>query len=81
MPRRSSPKTSSGRAAYIFEGVKALTNIKQHHIRVDSAEMSVEDDFIYGMVSNSISVGALKPLNRMVWCWMTACMRCCWSIR
>lgn len=56
-------KNIFGRAAYIFEGVKALTNIKQHHIRVDSAEMSVEDDFIYGMVSNSISVGGFKAIE------------------
>ena len=53
-------KNIFGRAAYIFEGVKALTNIKQHHIRVDSAEMSVEDDFIYGMVTNTLSVGGFK---------------------
>lgn len=56
-------KNIFGRAAYIFEGVKALTNIKQHHIRVESAEMSLEDDFIYGMVSNTVSVGGFKSLT------------------
>lgn len=56
-------KNIFGRAAYIFEGVKALTNIKQHHIRVECAEMSLEDDFIYGMVSNSVSVGGFKALS------------------
>ena len=46
-----------GRAAYIIEGIKALTNIKIYHIRVNSAETQMEDDFIYGMVTNTVSVG------------------------
>lgn len=56
-------KNIFGRAAYILEGVKALTNIKQHHIRVSSAEMTLEDNFIYGMVSNSVSVGGFKAIS------------------
>ena len=56
-------KNVFGRAAYIMEGVKALTNIKEHHIRISSAEMTLEDDFIFGMVSNSISVGGFKALT------------------
>ena len=56
-------KNIFGRAAYIFEGVKALTNIKQHHIRLESEEMSLEDNFIYGMVSNTVSVGGFKALT------------------
>ena len=56
-------KNVFGRAAYIMEGVKALTNIKEHHIRISSAEMTLEDDFIFGMVSNSVSVGGFKALT------------------
>lgn len=56
-------KNIFGRAAYILEGVKSLANIKQHHIRVSSEEMTVEDDFIYGMVSNSVSVGGFKSIT------------------
>lgn len=56
-------KNIFGRAAYILEGVKALTNIKQHHIRINSAEMTLEDDFIFGMVSNSVSVGGFKAIT------------------
>ena len=55
-------KNIFGRAAYIVEGIKSLTNIKQHHIKLQSAEMTVEDDFIYGMVTNSVSVGGFKAL-------------------
>lgn len=56
-------KNIFGRAAYIMEGVKALTNIREHHIRVTSEEMTLDDDFIYGMVSNSVSVGGFKALT------------------
>ena len=56
-------KNIFGRAAYIFEGVKALTNIKAYHIRVESEEVTVEDDFIYGMVTNSVSVGGFKGIT------------------
>ena len=43
-----------------IEGIKALTNIKTYHIRVNSAETQMEDDFIYGMVTNTVSVGGFK---------------------
>nr|WP_297174298.1 YegS/Rv2252/BmrU family lipid kinase [uncultured Agathobaculum sp.] len=56
-------KNIFGRAAYLFAGVKALTNIRAHCIRVQSAELSVEDHFIYGMVSNSVSVGGFKAIE------------------
>lgn len=56
-------KNIFGRAAYIMEGVKSLANIRAHHIRVESEELSVEDDFIYGMVSNSVSVGGFKAIT------------------
>ena len=56
-------KNIFGRAAYIMEGVKSLTNIREHHICVESEEMTIEDDFIYGMVSNSVSVGGFKTIT------------------
>lgn len=56
-------KNIFGRAAYIIEGIKALTNIKTYHIRVNSAETQMEDDFIYGMVTNTVSVGGFKTIR------------------
>lgn len=56
-------KNIFGRAAYIMEGVKSLTNIKTHHIEITSDGEVLEDDFIYGMVSNSVSVGGFKALT------------------
>ena len=56
-------KNVFGRAAYFLEGVKSLANIKEYHIRVQSDELSLENDFIYGMVSNSVSVGGFKAIE------------------
>ncbi|MGI6182178.1 MAG: diacylglycerol/lipid kinase family protein, partial [Agathobaculum sp.] len=36
---------------------------KDYHIRISSEEMTIEDDFIYGMVSNSVSVGGFKTIK------------------
>ena len=50
-------KNMLGHAAYVLEGVKRLANIKHHrcHIVCDGEELN--GDFIFGMVSNSMSIG------------------------
>lgn len=60
-------KNVLGHMAYILEGVKHLQNIKSYHLRVASVsengeEKVIEDDFIYGMVTNSYSVGGFKSI-------------------
>lgn len=55
-------KNMLGHLAYLLEGASRLTSIKTYRMRVESAEMTVEDDFIYGMVGNTVSVGGLLKL-------------------
>lgn len=55
-------KNMLGHLAYLLEGAGRLTSIKTYHMRVESAELTVEDDFIYGMVGNTVSVGGLLKL-------------------
>ncbi len=55
-------KNVLGHQAYVFEGVKSIANIKAYHMRVESEEYSGEGDFIFGMVTNSVSVGGFKGL-------------------
>lgn len=60
-------KNMLGHIAYILEGVKHLQNIKSYHLKVTSVsengeERVIEDDFIYGMVTNSYSVGGFKSI-------------------
>lgn len=57
-------KNVLGHMAYLLEGVKRLTNIPSYHMRICSRELEteVEDDFIFGMVTNSRSVGGFKSI-------------------
>lgn len=56
-------KNILGHVAYVLEGVKRLFDIKSYHLKVETEDMTVEDDFIFGMVSNSRSVGGFKNLT------------------
>lgn len=55
-------KNVLGHMAYLLEGVKRLANIPSYHIRFSSEELSEEGDFIFGMVTNSRSVGGFKSI-------------------
>lgn len=55
-------KNLLGHAAYILEGAKSLLDIAAYQMRVEYEDTVLEDDFIYGMVSNSISVGGFKQI-------------------
>ncbi len=58
-------KNLFGHTAYILEGIKQLGNIMDgYHMRVETEDgHSVEDDFIYGMITNSMSVGGFKGIT------------------
>ena len=49
-----------GRTAYILEGIKRLPVLKAHFMRVEAEGFSTEGDFLFGMVSNSSSVGGFR---------------------
>lgn len=52
-----------GRFAYILSGIKELFSIKTYHLKVTYEEKCIEDDFIYGSVSNSNYIGGFKIFN------------------
>lgn len=56
-------KNILGHAAYILEGVKSLTEITSYHMHVECEEAVIEDEFIYGMITNSNSVGGFKNMT------------------
>ena len=56
-------KNVIGKAAYFLEGIKRLQYIRPYHIKVTYDDTTIEDDFIYGMVSNSKSVGGFKGIT------------------
>lgn len=55
-------KNVLGHQAYMLEGVKSLTSIKSYAMRVLSDDLVLEGEFIFGMVTNTISVGGFKGL-------------------
>ncbi len=52
-------KNVLGQAAYLFEGIKSLANIKPIHLKFSCNGKEVEDDYLFGAVSNSMSVGGI----------------------
>lgn len=56
-------KNSIGYLAYLVEGVKELPSIKSYHVKVKTDEAEFEDDYIFGAVSNSLSIGGIIKLN------------------
>ena len=55
-------KNLFGHMAYVLEGAKSLLDVKSYKMKVETAQMSFKGDFIYGMVSNSKSVGGFKSI-------------------
>lgn len=55
-------KNVLGHTAYILEGMKRLGTWKSYRLRIESQEFTGEGDFMYGMISNSTSVGGFKGL-------------------
>ncbi len=56
-------KNLLGHMAYILEGAKRLSEIKSYHLKVTTDEGVIEDDFVFGMVTNSRSVGGFKDIT------------------
>ena len=56
-------KNILGHAAYILEGTQRIFNIKSYKLKVLSEEAELEGEFIFGMISNSTSVGGFKKLT------------------
>jgi len=56
-------KNTLGHSAYILEAIKSLPSIHSYHMHVSWEEGEIEDDFIYGMVTNSVSVGGFKGIT------------------
>lgn len=56
-------KNLLGHAAYILEGAKSLTSIKSHVMQVECNDEVIEGEFIYGMITNSTSVGGFKNMT------------------
>ncbi len=55
-------KNIIGRLAYLLEGAKRLRKIRKYNITIDADGEIIEDDIIYGMITNSFSVGGFLSM-------------------
>ena len=57
-------KIALGHTAYILEGIQELSQLKPTHVRLELEDgQIIEDDFIFGAVSNSTSLGGILTLD------------------
>lgn len=56
-------KNALGHVAYILEGVKHLHDIPSCQMQVEYDGQVIQDTFIFGMVTNSVSVGGFKGIT------------------
>ncbi len=57
-------KNVLGQAAYFFEGVKSLGSIKPVHLKFECDSETIEGDYLFGAVSNSMSVGGIVKFDQ-----------------
>ena len=55
-------KNVLGHLAYLLEGTKRLFNIPSYRIKVEHDGEVIEDEFVFGMVTNSRSVGGFRNM-------------------
>lgn len=56
-------KNSIGHLAYVLEGIKDLPSLRPFHLKVETEERVLEDDFLFCSVTNSMSVGGILKLD------------------
>lgn len=56
-------KNIFGHAAYVIEGAKTLHDIPSYHMDVHYNGQHIQDEFIFGMITNSVSVGGFKGMT------------------
>lgn len=56
-------KNAIGYVAYLMEGVKRLSSVKSYKMKISYDEECLENEYIFGMITNSDSVGGLKGIT------------------
>ena len=56
-------KNMLGHTAYVLDGIQELSQIRNVHVRMEMDDRVVEDDFLFGAISNSTSLGGIVTLD------------------
>lgn len=56
-------KNFLGHMAYVLQGMKSLAAIPSYNMKIMYEDKVIEDDFMFGMVTNAVSVGGFKGIT------------------
>ena len=56
-------KNALGHTAYVLSGISELSQIRNEHVRFEIDGETIEDDFLFGAICNSTSVGGILTLD------------------
>ena len=56
-------KNVLGHLAYVLEGAKRIFNVKSYEVEIELNGEKIRDEFIYGMITNSESVGGFRSIT------------------
>lgn len=56
-------KNVLGHTAYLLEGVKRLSTIKSYWLKIYYDDICLEDEYLFGMITNSDSVGGFRGIT------------------
>ena len=57
-------KNKIGRLAYIINGIKEIFNIKKYNLKIKVGEEEIQDEFVYGSISNSFYIGGFRLFKK-----------------
>lgn len=56
-------KNALGHAAYLLSGIQELSQLHKEHVRIETQDQIIDDDFLFGAICNSTSVGGILTLD------------------
>ena len=56
-------KNALGHTAYVLSGISELSQIRKEHVKMELDGHVVEDDYLFGAISNATSVGGVLTLD------------------
>ncbi len=56
-------KNALGHTAYVLGGISEISQIRKEHIRMEIDGQVIEDDFLFGAICNSTSIGGILTLD------------------
>jgi len=56
-------KNTLGHMAYFLSGITELSKIRKEHVKMELPDETIEGDYIFGAICNSVSVGGILTLD------------------